>query len=250
MTPFSDEQIQAFVDGKCPDDEAEAMALAMEADPVLAARIEAMVGDFSEVRAAYEAVLDEPVPAALIAAAQPVSNVVSLGDHRQARPSSRPAWFVPAAIAASLCIGVGIGSQVPGRSSAPADPALILTSGGTIDPSAALSAGLSTQASGTSLALAGGANLRPTLTFRDRESRLCRQFEVATDKAATEALACREGDRWNVMVTARAEVRSEGFETAAGPGDSAVARTVDQMIAEDALDAPQEARALAELRAR
>ena len=64
---------------------------------------------------------------------------------------------------------------------------------------------------------------------------------------ATEALACRDGDQWNVMVTARTETRSAGFETASGPGDSPVARTVDQMIAAEAMDATQEAKALAEL---
>lgn len=247
MTSVTDDQLAAFMDGTCTEAEAEAIALALEQDPDLAARAEAMAGDFSEVRAAFDEVLGEPVPEAILAVAKPAANVVSLVDHRAARQTARPRWFVPAAIAASLCVGVGIGSQVSGLSSAPADPALILTSSGTMAPSPALSDALSTRGSGSDTVLAGGTRVRPTLTFRDREARLCRQFEVSTDKAATEALACREDDRWNVMVTAQTEARSAGFETASGPGDSPVARTVDQMIAAEALDATQEAKALAEL---
>ena len=247
MNSITDDQLAAFMDGRCTDAEAEAIALALEQDPDLAVRAEALAGDFSEVRAAFDEVLSEPVPEAILAAATPRSNVVSLGDHRPGRPANRPSWFVPAAIAASLCIGVGIGSQVSGPSSAPADPALILTSSGTLAPSAALSDALSTRGSGSDTVLTGGTRVRPTLTFRDHQARLCRQFEVSTDKAATEALACRDGDQWNVMVTARTETRSAGFETASGPGDSPVARTVDQMIAAEAMDATQEAKALAEL---
>ncbi len=99
--PIREEELHAFIDGELPADRAGIVAAALEADPVLAARVAAFAADKASLAAAYGPIGQEAVPAAWVAriewaaAARPASR----------RVSPRVRWAV--ALAACLLLVVG-----------------------------------------------------------------------------------------------------------------------------------------------
>jgi len=99
--PVREEELHAFIDGELPSDRIGVVAAALEADPVLAARVAAFAADKAALRAAYRGVGQQPLPESWIAlihgaaAAPPVR-----------RKMSPRTWWV-AGLAASLVLAVG-----------------------------------------------------------------------------------------------------------------------------------------------
>ena len=88
--PPREEDLLRYVDGTLPPAEAAAIATAAATDPQLAVRLEADRANNAAIAAAFAPVLDEPLPARLLAAARP--------------PARRP-WR--AAVAAAVLLAVG-----------------------------------------------------------------------------------------------------------------------------------------------
>ncbi|MEP6997682.1 MAG: anti-sigma factor [Betaproteobacteria bacterium] len=98
--PLSDDDVHAYADGKLPEARRASVAAALEADPVLAARVAAIRQQNADLRDAFDPWLAEPLPRELIAAAQPPGG----------RKPPRTRWALPAlASAATLVIGIGLG---------------------------------------------------------------------------------------------------------------------------------------------
>jgi anti-sigma factor RsiW len=96
----SETDLQAYADGKLPEERRAGFTAALERDPVLAARIAAIRKQNADLRDAFDPWLAEPLPRELIAAAKP---------SRDRRPP-RGRWAMPAlASAATLIIGIGLG---------------------------------------------------------------------------------------------------------------------------------------------
>lgn len=99
--PIREEELHAFIDGELSSDRSSLVAAALQADPVLAARVAAFAADKAALAAAYRPVAQQPVPATWIAriqratAARPVRH----------RMSPRTRWAV--GLAASLVLTVG-----------------------------------------------------------------------------------------------------------------------------------------------
>ena len=71
--PLSDADVHAFVDGQLSPDRAERVAAAVASNPELAARVADIRQRNAQLRAALDPVLAEPIPARLLAAAEPGS---------------------------------------------------------------------------------------------------------------------------------------------------------------------------------
>lgn len=255
MTTVTDEQLGAFLDGECSDAEAARIAALLEGDPDLAARLERLSTDTQMLRGAFDAVLDEPVPAALTAAAgaaRPGSAPGTVIDFAAARAARTPRWVPPLAIAASIALGVVVGA-VGWKSPASIDPGmdeanlvLAAQTGPVAGPvaGAALAATLASAQSGTTTAHAAAA-IKPILTFRDEEGRLCRQFSLQQKATITNGIACLDSGTWRLVVLATDDApENTDYVTAAGPADAAVEATLDRLIAGEPLDARAEAEAL------
>jgi anti-sigma factor RsiW len=65
--PIREEELHAFIDGELPADRASMVAAALEADPILAARVAAFAADKAALAAAYRPIGRQPVPASWIA---------------------------------------------------------------------------------------------------------------------------------------------------------------------------------------
>jgi anti-sigma factor RsiW len=97
---ISDADVHAYVDGQLAPERAAALAALLTSDPELAARISELRAQNAALRDALDAVLGEPIPKELLAAAT--------------MPAPRAAiarqWLAPAlAAAAALVVGVGLG---------------------------------------------------------------------------------------------------------------------------------------------
>lgn len=223
-----DDKFFAWLDGELGGDEAAAMEARVAGDPHLAALAEQHRAMQAKLKGAFDTVMSGPVPERLLAAVHPPqAEIVDFGAAIRARRArswgSLPQW---AAMAATLAVGILVGTVIPQRSSAPVE-----VQGGRMYAAAALDHALDTQ-----LASAPAGNTRVGLTFRDRSGALCRTF---TEPQAS-GLACRDDGRWQLRgLFAAPEVEGSDYRMAAGM-DPNLAALVDSTIAGEPFDAAQE----------
>lgn len=251
MKDVSDEELEAFATGDLPEERCEAIALLLEADADLNARLEALMDhrDRDEgIRAAFADILEQPVPTALldsVTLASAPSNVVSLEQARQAPARQRTYWATGLSMAASLALGLIVGSQfMTGLGGASGDKTLVVASADGPVASTELAQVLSGLPGGEVKALEGAGRARMSISFRDGDGRLCRQFSVEGETAATDGAACRQGKQWRIEAVAARAMETGEIRTASGDAAGPVLAAVDALIAGEPLDAAAEAKAL------
>lgn len=238
---ISNETLMAFADG--------------EPDPVLRARVEAALRDDAALRQrlaalqvqrkrlaqAFDTVLDEPVPDRLTrllqtpAVAQPAiaqAPVVNLAEVRaeRARMRGMPSWVQWGGMAASVVLGVLLGSQLGGQKT---DSDLALNQG-RLFASGTIAQALATQLASEPQA---ATSVAVQLSFVDKGGRYCRTFSTS----AVAGLACLHDGQWAVQqMTAMDSQPGAGVRQAASALPRAVLDAVDQRIADTALDAKAE----------
>jgi hypothetical protein len=203
-----DETLMAFADGTLPAAEAERIATALDADPALAERV-ALLADGRRIAVrAFRDVLDEPVPARLLAAA--TSTAAPANDNR------RRAWRAGAmAAAAGLLVGAFLGTQLPGN--APADAGLL---------PARLAASLETAAEGGPVA---GTHLAEGGLY-------CRRFMLPDGPTTLQGLACRDPEGWRLRVAVARTTEDPSFQPASAD-DPVIDEVLERLGAGPALDA-------------
>lgn len=245
--PFTDAELSAFLAGTLTDEaRIDAIEAAINADPALAARVEALAAAddpaAAALRDAFAPVLEAPVPPHLAAILAPAgAEVIDLTAERERRAAPPPppardfdggSWRWPqfAAMAASLALGVVIGGPLltGGGGGAPAGEGLVLAS-------ADLEAMLDTAPSGQKVALASLGTGEVVLTFRDTEGRLCRQFALEKEGMTSDALACVEGagKAWRIEAFGRRPAPVGEMKLAGGDAAPAVVAAVDALIGGD-----------------
>jgi hypothetical protein len=223
----TDEKFFAWLDGELAADEAAEVAIAVAADPGLAAQAEEHRAFTARLRTAFDPVMAQPAPVASSA------NVIDLAAARQRRRAWLPARAQWAALAATLAVGVLTTSLFFDRGVGQHDDQSAVASG-------ALGAALDTQLASAPQA---GSAVRIGLTFRDKSGAMCRSF---TETGAS-GLACHESGNWHVrgiFATGSTADAASDYRMAAGP-DPRLAALIDQRIAGDPLDAAAEAHARA-----
>jgi hypothetical protein len=222
----TDEAFFAWLDGELDPAESARVEAEVEADPELAAKAERHRAMRRKLAAAFDPVLAAPVPPWL-RELRPVPDVVDLASVRESRIARRwsgvPPW---AAVAATLAIGIFVGTMAPHRSDAP-----VAVEGGAFYAAAALDRGLTTQ-----LASAPTGDIRVGLTFRDQSGAMCRSFTAP----AASGLACRDGNRWRLRgLFAVPEAQTGPYRMAAGP-DPNLAAMIGSTMSGEPLDAAAE----------
>ncbi len=194
MNPIDDDTLQAYVDGELDASDAARIDAALAHDDVLARRVEQARAVRAQLRAAFDPVLDEPVPARLSALLQPRIRADSDTGHAAraacgwawhgtTRRRATRRWFVPgAALAASVALlAVALWWWQPGGD-------LVRMQGGQ-----SFAAGALTHALDEALASEPKANAPVAigLSFRSTDGRICRTFVLHTPPARA-GLACHE----------------------------------------------------------
>ena len=224
---IKDEKFFAWLDGELEPADAAEMAAKVAADPELKRLAEQHRALGAQFRSAFDPISNAPVPERFHAALTPSAEVIDFAARKRARSMPWPGQW--AAIAATLAVGIFVGTMVPQHGSAPVE-----VQGGKIYAAAALSHALDTE-----LASAPTGGVRIGLTFRDQAGEICRSFT----QNASSGLACRSSGRWQLKgLFAAPEGQASGYRMAAGM-DPNLAALVDASMAGEPFDAAGEKRA-------
>jgi hypothetical protein len=236
---ISEETLMAYADGELDAAARASVEAAMQKDPEIRKRLARHRALRETMQGAFSAVLKEPVPQRLIEAARgqsaaPKSAVVDLSVARAAarKDSAAPRRWQPAAMAASLLLGLGLGFLAwHGSRGALIQPG----ADGGLTASATLAEALSTQLSddrsAERVAVTG-------LSFRNKSGDYCRTFSL-TGTEASSGLACREGTDWSIKAWAqsrRTTANSGNYRAAASEDSPAIRAAVEGLINGEPLD--------------
>lgn len=235
MNTIDDATLQAYVDGKLDAAARARVDAALAQDPALARRVQQRQALNAQLRATFDPVLDEPVPAHLSAMLQPPAATPTVLDHHR-RPHAasrrRPRhWLLPgAALAASVALlAVGLWWH--------AGDAMVRTQNGE-----SYAAGTLVHALDQSLASAPDAHAAVAigLSFRATDGHICRTFTIRTPPARA-GLACRTATGWTLPVMTPARPGEGGaWRQAASELPPAVQAAVDARLHGNVFDAQQE----------
>jgi hypothetical protein len=223
-----DEKFFAWLDGELSGDEAAEMEARVASSPELTAMAEKHRAMQARLKDAFDPIANAPLPERLRAAVHPrAAEVADFGAAMRARETRRwgsvPQW---AAMAATLAIGILVGTAIPQGGTAPVE-----VQGGKMYAAASLGRALDTQ-----LASAPTGNTRVGLTFRDQSGTICRTFT----QPQSSGLACRSDGRWAVRgLIAAPEGQGGTYRMAAGMDPNLVA-LVDSTMTGEPFDAAQE----------
>lgn len=245
----SREEIMALIDGELSTTDQARVETAIAADPELARIADQERGLRSQLSAHFAPVLDEPVPddwLKLIAAAslpapanddandyaagQTAPNVINLAEARAAKPRwSLPAWGTGMSIAASLALGITIGTYQQ-------DGGPVRVKGGALVASADLTTALNSQLASA----ADSASYRMIASFPKQGGGWCRAF---TGREAA-GIACKQGGDWQlqrIMPGSSADgSQSSSAYRQAGSHDGELMALAQSLAAGDPLDAAGE----------
>jgi hypothetical protein len=226
----TDEKFFAWLDGELEGPEAAKIEREVAADPARARLAQEHRALKARLGQAFDPITEEPLPERLQAVLRrPDAEVVDFAAARSRRETRR-GWRSPpqwAAMAATLAIGILVGTMVPQASNAP-----VAVDSGKLYAAAALDQALSAQ-----LASAPAkSDVRVGMTFRDQSGVICRSFT----QSASSGLACRDPRGWQVRgLFAAPEGQSGDYRMAAGM-DPALAALVDSTMAGEPFEGAQE----------
>jgi hypothetical protein len=92
------------------------------------------------------------------------------------------------------------------------------------------------------------AAVRAVLTFRAKDGRFCREFEILADSGSSTGIACREEGHWRTEVLASGAAIATGgnnYTPAGGSDEAAVAEVFDGLVQGEPLGIDEETRLLA-----
>ena len=225
---YSDEMLMAYIDRELDGETTASIDAAVMRDPALAARVERQRTLAGAVHAAFEPVLQEPMPKRLLDAAS--------GATSAARPSRarRWTWLEWAAMAASVVAGVVIGGFLVGDfRRAPA--AEIAAERGRMIARGELAHALSEQLASSQRP---DGRVRIGLTFVSKGGEYCRTFLLEQSGG----LACSADGEWQVqMLThAAAAATPSAYRTASVELPPEILHAVEKRIQGTSLDAAAE----------
>ncbi len=242
MNPIDDDTLQAYVDGELDAAATAGIDAALAQDDLLVRRVQQARALRAQLKAAFDPVLDEPVPAHLSVLLQPAAVQTPIapttlpthsarrgfaaGRHRASRR-----WLVPgAAVAASIAVLAVALWWKQGN-----DP--VRMHDGRQFAAGALSRALD---QGLASAPDPHASIAIGLSFRSADGNICRTF-VQRTRPAMAGLACHEAAGWSLPVLSKAEKSAGGeLRQAASALPPAVQAAVDARIQGEAFDAQQE----------
>ncbi|HVI99834.1 MAG TPA: anti-sigma factor [Sphingomonas sp.] len=191
MTTIDAATRMAYVDGELDALARRRVEQAMAEDPALAEAVARDRALRETLKARFDRYAEAEVPDRFRALLE--SKVVPLAEApRRPRVAwNARRWMQGAAIAATLVLGLVIGRQV-------GDVGSVATNDGVLVARGRLASTLDTQLASTQ---PNDPPFRIGLTFRARDGGICRTFS----RERLQGIACRDGDRWNVVRTAMGE---------------------------------------------
>ena len=252
MVEVSDVTLMAYADG-----ELDAAARAyiddlLPARPDLVARIEQFKRTRRDIIGRpFDEVSNEPMPASLVASirsaplggnnVEPFRKPAVTGSVLASRAVPRSAWAF-AAMAASIGLMVGGASGWYARAISPGPvPGGTLVSG--VRAAGAVQVALETGSSGVARKIQEGdggarlASVTPVSTFRSKDDRHCRHYQITEGGVRYEGVACRSASgAWDVVYHGKVATKSQS----SGYGPAGSSDAIDEIIAGGVLNESEE----------
>ncbi len=210
---LNDELLSAYLDGELDQTKRALVESWLASDTGAATRLDRMSN--------ADAALRRAIPRVAPDAADPVAALIMGRTSATVIPLRRTWARQAAAIAAACVLGVLVGRLDAGDSV-----------NGVVAPGMELSAAieniLDTASSGGSAPIMGG-EVQMALTFQTESGGVCRQFRTTSGARAADALACRDGGEWRLVVQAEAPSSSEEVYRTAGAEPSPIEAAVNAM---------------------
>ena len=227
---ISDEALMAFADDALPAEEAQRVAAALGANPVLARKLDRMRRAKAALRGAFSGQQDVEIPERLLAlfGNSPRRDASVIAFPQTAR---RPLYWLAAAACAALAF-------LAGKASVGDDAMMFAQLNGAILARGNLDEALDRQAAGAS----ANARIQIAMSIADEGGGYCRVFRLD----ASTGLACGQGGDWRIEALAASDgaADSSSYETAAGALPAAILSAANHKRAGDPLDADAERRAM------
>lgn len=218
------ERLMAYVDGQTDAEESARIRAALQSDPALQAQAALWQAQSQALRAAYDPIMDEAVPARLRELVAPQAQILTF--------SSRPGQWRSlgaglAALAAAALLGFQIGAN-PGSA--------VLRSGSEgVWAKGVLASALERQASGPN----AKGPIAIAFTLDGPDGAPCRAFRVQSQ--GLDGLACRQRQGWSVLALGTQAKSAPGaYATASGLSASVLA-SLEGMQSSEALNTEAEA---------
>jgi hypothetical protein len=241
MTRISDETLMAYLDNELPADERARVNAALVLDSALQARLRRQERVRELLSEAFDPAVHQSVPKRLVEAAMrtPIPmqwhvrralalpfGGASFGDVVRAwAPLLAPAM-------ATLVIGLAIGFFAGSGGSGGLAQAGLIAEG-------ELARALERQLASDDVR----SGPRVAVSFRARDGRLCRSFDMGAAHDNLAGVACRSESAWSIVALSAAEPRRGAYELAGSGMPDVVRQSVTQMMAGEALNAEAEQRA-------
>lgn len=237
------ERLSAYLDGALDPAEMAAVETDAARDPAVAAELARLQDHDAVLRQAFDAPMGEDVPEHLLAMLRPAASkaeakVFNLAAEREKRavvaaPEPRSnIWRYVTAMAATLVVGLFVGTQMP-RGGEGGDP---------LATSLAFNKTLDATPSARTVALNASSKLTPVLSFARGDGQFCRQFTLAGPARQHSGIACHGGKGWSVeaLVPHTPATSAGGYQTAGGAEDDELDAVFTTLKAGDPLDAAAE----------
>lgn len=252
----SDETLMSFADGVATPDERARVERAMAEDPAVRDRVDAMRRSAVLLAEAFDRPMRETPPQHLVdmILSAPAGAANEDGTQRRSRVAGVRWGINPAlALAASIAVLVAVGAGfLAGNWTRPATPSSAVALGA-VPPGNSLASLLENQPSGsTAPVVAGNDDRRFTVlaSFRDRQKRACREFELLAAPSAgahplVAAVACRGAEGgWSVEGAVRlaetAQSGQPGYEPSGAGEQDALEGLLNALGASPVLSAREE----------
>ncbi len=237
-TTITDEMLYAWLDGELDATQAARVSAAVDADATLAQRVARQRALGAQLQSRFAPVVEEPIPDRLLATiAAPAAGVVDLNQvraRRDTRAARRPAWQEWGAIAATLVLGVLVGSVFFNRG----DEQSYGVSDGRMLASGELRRALSEEISGTT----GAGKVAIGLSAHTNAGEICRSFALESGPAG---LACRRGSNWVIDVLAGTNASGADYRQAATSMPESLRLALESRMTGEPLTPEEEATARA-----
>ena len=247
------ELLMAYADGALEAEDRLRVEAALAAHPGLAEEVAAYQLTRDAVGGAFDAPMQEEVPAHLEALvlgsagetsdAQTGGEVISLGRARERRGWLSASWPQAIAAAAAFAFGSVFGAAVLGGTATGPSGEDTLLMAGKLSSDHPIAVALESTPSGQLVNVDGG-QFDAIATFATAGGAYCREFEAAAASSAVVGIACREAPGWRVEVLLAAEPAADpqaGFQLASGFDDVALSAVLDRLGVEAGLNATDEA---------
>lgn len=240
---INDEKLSAFLDAELPEAEMEAIREQLIENENLANRMAELAMVDELVSISYFTIDARPLPDSINNlltedAPQGVTNsetksatiiTFPLLKRIQQRVQQRVQQHAAIAASVALVIGFGISQSLHNN---------------TANDWQAVASILDTTPSGVEQLSASGVQVKPRLTFTNKAGDYCRQFVMNNKNSASENIACRKDNKWQLTATVYLDKVQQAGTYQTASGGSLLDATVEQMASGDFFNAQAESAAI------